>query len=91
MALFPRFAVWVQLIYLSGVSILCLCSHLSCVDSVDFERMPVTCVHAVKTPLILFGCVVVLGSDFQKYMDAFKPFLVIGLKNYQEYQVHAVP
>ncbi|KAI4889712.1 hypothetical protein NFI96_019415 [Prochilodus magdalenae] len=29
----------------------------------------------------------VLGSDFLKYMDAFKPFLVIGLKNYAEYQV----
>ena len=29
----------------------------------------------------------VLGSDFQKYMDAFKPFLGIGLKNYAEYQV----
>uniref|UniRef100_A0AAY5KMW5 Importin N-terminal domain-containing protein n=1 Tax=Esox lucius TaxID=8010 RepID=A0AAY5KMW5_ESOLU len=29
----------------------------------------------------------VLGADFQKYMDAFKPFLGIGLKNYAEYQV----
>uniref|UniRef100_A0A3B3TBZ1 Karyopherin (importin) beta 1 n=1 Tax=Paramormyrops kingsleyae TaxID=1676925 RepID=A0A3B3TBZ1_9TELE len=29
----------------------------------------------------------VLGSDFLKYMDAFKPFLGIGLKNYAEYQV----
>uniref|UniRef100_A0A3P9HUF4 Karyopherin subunit beta 1 n=1 Tax=Oryzias latipes TaxID=8090 RepID=A0A3P9HUF4_ORYLA len=29
----------------------------------------------------------VLGSDFQKYMEAFKPFLAIGLKNYAEYQV----
>uniref|UniRef100_A0A3B3Z9D2 Importin N-terminal domain-containing protein n=2 Tax=Periophthalmus magnuspinnatus TaxID=409849 RepID=A0A3B3Z9D2_9GOBI len=29
----------------------------------------------------------VLGADFQKYMDAFEPFLVIGLKNYAEYQV----
>uniref|UniRef100_A0A8C1FMY7 Importin N-terminal domain-containing protein n=1 Tax=Cyprinus carpio carpio TaxID=630221 RepID=A0A8C1FMY7_CYPCA len=28
----------------------------------------------------------VLGSDFLKYMEAFKPFLVIGLKNYAEYQ-----
>ncbi|CAI5676667.1 unnamed protein product [Oreochromis niloticus] len=28
----------------------------------------------------------VLGSDFQKYMEAFKPFLAIGLKNYAEYQ-----
>ncbi|KAK1877978.1 Importin subunit beta-1, partial [Dissostichus eleginoides] len=33
------------------------------------------------------SCVIVLGSDFQKYMDAFKPFLGIGLKNYAEYQV----
>ncbi|XP_072298908.1 importin subunit beta-1 [Eucyclogobius newberryi] len=29
----------------------------------------------------------VLGADFMKYMDAFEPFLVIGLKNYAEYQV----
>uniref|UniRef100_A0A3Q3WNL4 Importin subunit beta-1/Transportin-1-like TPR repeats domain-containing protein n=1 Tax=Mola mola TaxID=94237 RepID=A0A3Q3WNL4_MOLML len=29
----------------------------------------------------------VLGGDFQKYMEAFKPFLGIGLKNYAEYQV----
>lgn len=35
------------------------------------------------TPLL----VAVLGSDFQKYMEAFKPFLAIGLKNYAEYQV----
>ncbi|KAG7219081.1 hypothetical protein INR49_019344 [Caranx melampygus] len=28
-----------------------------------------------------------LRIDFQKYMDAFKPFLAIGLKNYAEYQV----
>lgn len=36
-------------------------------------------------------CVAVLGSDFQKYMEAFKPFLAIGLKNYAEYQVSAAP
>lgn len=36
-------------------------------------------------------CVAVLGSDFQKYMDAFKPFLAIGLKNYAEYQVATPP
>uniref|UniRef100_A0A4W3JCR2 Karyopherin (importin) beta 1 n=1 Tax=Callorhinchus milii TaxID=7868 RepID=A0A4W3JCR2_CALMI len=30
---------------------------------------------------------VVLGSEFLKYMDAFKPYLVIGLRNYAEYQV----
>ncbi|NXG61490.1 IMB1 protein, partial [Hemiprocne comata] len=29
----------------------------------------------------------VLGGEFLKYMDAFKPFLGIGLKNYAEYQV----
>ncbi|EFA04374.2 Importin subunit beta-like Protein [Tribolium castaneum] len=29
----------------------------------------------------------VLGEGFIKYMDAFKPFLYIGLKNHQEYQV----
>ncbi|GFN99781.1 importin subunit beta-1 [Plakobranchus ocellatus] len=29
----------------------------------------------------------VLGEQFQKYMDAFKPYLLLGLKNYAEYQV----
>ncbi|KAK4879043.1 hypothetical protein RN001_007189 [Aquatica leii] len=29
----------------------------------------------------------VLGDNFLKYMDAFKQFLYIGLKNHQEYQV----
>ncbi|XP_074032733.1 importin subunit beta Fs(2)Ket isoform X2 [Leptinotarsa decemlineata] len=29
----------------------------------------------------------VLGEGFIKYMDAFKPFLYLGLKNHQEYQV----
>ncbi|KAL7977189.1 hypothetical protein Chor_009138 [Crotalus horridus] len=29
----------------------------------------------------------VLGGEFLKYMEAFKPFLNIGLKNYAEYQV----
>lgn len=28
-----------------------------------------------------------LGDKFLKYMDAFKPFLYMGLKNHQEYQV----
>uniref|UniRef100_A0A336LK41 CSON007162 protein n=1 Tax=Culicoides sonorensis TaxID=179676 RepID=A0A336LK41_CULSO len=28
-----------------------------------------------------------LGEQFIKYMDAFKPFLYMGLKNHQEYQV----
>lgn len=28
-----------------------------------------------------------LGSGFMKYMEAFKPFLHMGLKNFQEYQV----
>ncbi|XP_050309987.1 importin subunit beta-1 isoform X2 [Anthonomus grandis grandis] len=29
----------------------------------------------------------VLGEGFLKYMDAFKPYLYLGLKNHQEYQV----
>ncbi|NP_001191603.1 importin beta 1 [Aplysia californica] len=29
----------------------------------------------------------VLGDKFQKYMDAFKPYLLLGLKNFAEYQV----
>ncbi len=29
----------------------------------------------------------VLGDGFAKYMEAFKPFLLIGLKNVAEYQV----
>lgn len=29
----------------------------------------------------------VLGEGFLKYMDAFTPFLALGLKNFQEYQV----
>ena len=29
----------------------------------------------------------VLGDGFNKYMEAFKPFLLIGLKNTAEYQV----
>ncbi|TRY65689.1 hypothetical protein DNTS_005539, partial [Danionella cerebrum] len=38
--------------------------------------------------LLAVGTLVeVLGSDFLKYMEAFKPFLVIGLKNYAEYQI----
>ena len=28
-----------------------------------------------------------LGEQFMKYMDAFKPYLCMGLKNHQEYQV----
>lgn len=36
---------------------------------------------------LYFSVFSVLGSDFLKYMEAFKPFLVIGLKNYAEYQV----
>ena len=31
----------------------------------------------------------VLGDGFAKYMEAFKPFLLIGLKNIAEYQVGA--
>ncbi|KAL8619198.1 Importin subunit beta-1 [Nucella lapillus] len=29
----------------------------------------------------------VLGDNFEKYLDAFKPYLLMGLKNYAEYQV----
>ena len=29
----------------------------------------------------------VLGDNFLKYMEAFKPFLAIGLKNHEEHQV----
>ncbi|XP_064598231.1 importin subunit beta-1-like [Liolophura sinensis] len=29
----------------------------------------------------------ILGENFIKYMDAFKPYLALGLKNYQEHQV----
>lgn len=29
----------------------------------------------------------VLGDGFLKYMEAFKPFLCLGLKNHAEYQV----
>jgi importin subunit beta-1 len=29
----------------------------------------------------------VLGENFAKYMEAFKPFLIVGLKNVAEYQV----
>ena len=32
-------------------------------------------------------CVAVLGENFLKYMEAFKPFLAIGLKNHEEHQV----
>ena len=28
-----------------------------------------------------------MGAEFQKYMEAFYPFLDKGLKNFQEYQV----
>ena len=31
----------------------------------------------------------VLGEGFNKYMEAFKPFLLIGLKNIAEYQVRS--
>lgn len=38
--------------------------------------------------LVLTVCFfAVLGGEFLKYMEAFKPFLGIGLKNYAEYQV----
>lgn len=39
-------------------------------------------------PVVLIVCFfAVLGGEFLKYMEAFKPFLGIGLKNYAEYQV----
>ena len=34
-------------------------------------------------------CVSVLGENFEKYLEAFKPYLLLGLKNYAEYQVLA--
>lgn len=50
------------------------------------------CMHCVNVGWKLNClCVAVLGSDFQKYMEAFKPFLAIGLKNYAEYQVATPP
>lgn len=30
----------------------------------------------------------VLGDKFEKYLEAFKPYLLLGLKNYAEYQVN---
>ncbi len=32
-------------------------------------------------------CWVSFAGDFMGYMDAFKPYLVLGLKNHQEHQV----
>ena len=32
----------------------------------------------------------VLGEQFIKYLDAFKPYLLIGLRNHAEYQVCSV-
>ncbi len=34
-----------------------------------------------------FILLTVLGDGFSTYMDPFKPFLAIGLRNYSEYQV----
>uniref|UniRef100_A0A2K5PJD0 Importin N-terminal domain-containing protein n=1 Tax=Cebus imitator TaxID=2715852 RepID=A0A2K5PJD0_CEBIM len=47
------------------------------------------CYPAVqKTTLVIMGTwVEVLGGEFLKYVEAFKPFLGVGLKNYAEYQV----
>lgn len=52
-------------------------------------RAVTCCVQRARlsTCLTLHVSLAVLGSDFQKYMEAFKPFLAIGLKNYAEYQV----
>ena len=54
------------------------CTRLTCI------RTRLTCIQDYFCMHFLLS---VLGSDFQKYMDAFKPFLGIGLKNYAEYQV----
>lgn len=41
-------------------------------------------------PVVVIVCfLTVLGGEFLKYMEAFKPFLGIGLKNYAEYQVRS--
>ncbi|KAK4336955.1 hypothetical protein RND71_043527 [Anisodus tanguticus] len=32
----------------------------------------------------------VIGEDFMKYMEAFKPYLILGLKNYSEYHVFII-
>ena len=32
----------------------------------------------------------VLGDKFAKYMEAFKPFLIVGLRNVAEYQVRKI-
>jgi importin subunit beta-1 len=32
----------------------------------------------------------VLSDGFAKYMEAFKPFLIVGLKNVAEYQVRSI-
>ena len=37
--------------------------------------------------MVIVCFLTVLGGEFLKYMEAFKPFLGIGLKNYAEYQV----
>lgn len=37
--------------------------------------------------IFLFFFFLVLGEDFLKYMDHFKPFLVAGLRNHAEHQV----
>lgn len=40
--------------------------------------------------MVVSVLVELLGETFIKYMDAFKPFLYMGLKNHQEYQVCCV-
>jgi len=37
--------------------------------------------------MFCFSLFTVLGDNFLKYMDAFKPFLFLALKNHAEYQV----
>lgn len=50
--------------------------------------MKIFFVHICAILKVLIICFfIVLGGEFLKYMEAFKPFLGIGLKNYAEYQV----
>ena len=41
--------------------------------------------------LTCFSPFLVIGSEFMKYMDAFKPILITSLKNTAEYQVMNQP
>jgi len=54
-------------------------------------KLVVSCVmdwcHVTAELSCVCCCVAVLGDNFLKYMEAFKPFLAIGLKNHEEHQV----